>query len=240
MWCRRLADHDTLVPPIRLRRAIEKLIALPRNINSLLCFAFSPRKRKIFRNTILQIIPVDHQTPLAGNWPSDAQEWQEFQQRIYNRHNLEDARRPDEKTDFERLLKGGKQIVHCECAVISFLHRQPSLPAFGYIGVSKLSCKACFLWLSAYNRHANSAQYRIRGAIDKWYMGWQKPVLDQTTQAKVDDALFKMIEKEFCEIQKDIGNARVKPYRPIFRLTHDRQERKRDTPGFDLGLRRTE
>jgi hypothetical protein len=280
IWYRQFANCDISVPSSLLRRTIEKSVRYHRHINTLVRFACSPRKRKMFDSTIFETIAVDHQTPLSENLPSNEEEWQQFRKDIYDRHDLEEVittpmaatqeaaaapetlpaaptvtatavvtetvelptgrvvedkrtimppivdaptvvpvmgfRRPsattyDSKTEkavIDRLLTMKQLTVHCECALISYVHRNPSFPAFSYIGMSKLSCKPCHLWLSAYNQHANSGRYYTKGSHEKWCLGWKTPLLDEKTQAKVDDVLVHMVEEEFCEKEEEMGKAR--------------------------------
>ena len=68
--------------------------------------------------------------------------------------------------------------VHCECALIT--HYQNSLNSrslvapLGYIGVSKLSCKACVLFFEASNK-VGSSRFCTRGSHQKWYFPWAMP-----------------------------------------------------------------
>jgi hypothetical protein len=120
--------------------------------------------RKLIGHTDLQVIPVDHQTPLSEKLPSNREEWEQLRKDIYDRYTLEDNDLRDEKKEnaaVDRLVGMKEPAVHCECALVSYLHRNPNplYPAFSYIGASKLSCNPCHLWLSAYNLHANSGRY---------------------------------------------------------------------------------
>lgn len=64
--------------------------------------------------------------------------------------------------------------VHCECALV--VHLQDAKPAaFNYIGVSKLSCGACYSWLVAYNIAYPGNQYFTGGTHGKWYNPWVVP-----------------------------------------------------------------
>jgi hypothetical protein len=206
-WYNRLANYDTLV---RLRRAVEKCVTFHRHVMTLVRFACSPRMRKLIGNTKLQFIPVVHQSPLSKTWPSNREEWEQLRENIYDRYIQEDKDYRDkkkEKAAIDRLVGMTKALgVHCECALVSYIHRNPdsSFPAFSYIGVSKLSCKPCHLWLSAYNLHAKSGGgYYTRGSHDKWYLGWKTPSLDANMQAKVDEALVSQVEKEYSEKEKE-------------------------------------
>ena len=68
--------------------------------------------------------------------------------------------------------------VHCECALIA--HYQNSLNSrslvapLEYIGVSKLSCRACVLFFEASNK-VSSFRFCTRGSHQKWYFPWAMP-----------------------------------------------------------------
>jgi hypothetical protein len=91
IWYRQFANCDISVPSSLLRRTIEKSVRYHRHINTLVRFACSPRKRKMFDSTIFETIAVDHQTPLSENLPSNEEEWQQFRKDIYDRHDLEEV-----------------------------------------------------------------------------------------------------------------------------------------------------
>jgi hypothetical protein len=48
------------------------------------------------------------------------------------------------------------------------------VPAFSYIGVSKLSCSACSIWIEAFNERSGREFY-TRGSHGKWYWPWGIP-----------------------------------------------------------------
>ena len=66
--------------------------------------------------------------------------------------------------------------VHCECALIThYQNRAKSIVApLEYIGVSKLSCKACVLFFEASNK-VTSSRFCTRGSHQKWYFPWAMP-----------------------------------------------------------------
>jgi len=68
---------------------------------------------------------------------------------------------------------------HCECALIQYLTTRhgdswDNVSAFSYIGVSKLSCSACRVWLEAFNE-VGLREFYTRGSHGKWYMPWAMP-----------------------------------------------------------------
>lgn len=55
--------------------------------------------------------------------------------------------------------------------------------AFSYIGVSKLSCAACKIWIEGYNQQEGPNFY-TRGCHGKWYWPWGLPELNQDVLSK--------------------------------------------------------
>lgn len=72
-------------------------------------------------------------------------------------------------------------VVHCECALISYLGSPKSpgvsdAPICNYLGVSKLSCGACHEWVRAFNVAGGQAMnYCTAGTHGKWYFPWAIP-----------------------------------------------------------------
>lgn len=72
--------------------------------------------------------------------------------------------------------------VHCECALIAHLDNLPpdeSPVPCNYIGVSKLSCAPCGVWINAFNATrgpgARVRTYHTMGTHSKWYRNWAMP-----------------------------------------------------------------
>jgi len=66
--------------------------------------------------------------------------------------------------------------VHCECSLIQHLgikdgSEWDNVPPFPYIGVSKLSCSACYLWIKAFNK-LGGCKFYTRGSHGKWCWAW--------------------------------------------------------------------
>jgi len=72
--------------------------------------------------------------------------------------------------------------VHCECGLILYLQTKrhdewDHVPPFGYIGVSKLSCSACRIWIEAFNERSMQKFY-TRGSQERWYWPWGIPIAE--------------------------------------------------------------
>lgn len=71
--------------------------------------------------------------------------------------------------------------VHCECRLIQYLQTRQgnqwdNVPPFSYIGVSKLSCGACRIWMEAFNEQSGRKFYTRGSHRDgKWYWPWGVP-----------------------------------------------------------------
>lgn len=205
----RLANHDLVKPRTRLRRAIEKLVTFNRHITALLSLAGSPRMRSMFNNTF-DVVPVEHRSPPSWNWPSNDAAWCNLRDDLYSRHQLTaDILASSSEAEVIQTLSTAKpKTVHCECALISYLHGDCSgTPASPYIGVSKLCCKPCYDWIMAYNKHAQSGRYSVKGCHDKWYLGWKRPLLNRKAQKFVDRGLVRLVAREYCQTQLVMGKA---------------------------------
>lgn len=207
-------SNDEIGPVIPLRRAIEKLVAFHYHVLSLIQFASIPHMRSLFFSTEIRVTSVEKNRPALLKWPSSKPEWMNFVSTIYIKRGIERETGQiavcSERILAEKAIKHGRaETVHCECAVIAYLHPySPSFPAFFYIGVSKSPCKPSYNWIKAYNDTAGTI-FRTRGTNDKWYKGWARPGLGQVEfQEKVDARFQEIVENEFCLGQMDLGLAR--------------------------------
>ena len=72
---------------------------------------------------------------------------------------------------------------HCECMLIEYLCASQEgpwrdTPPFSYLGVSKLSCNACRIWIKSFNKQgAPSREFYTCGSHGKWYWPWAMEIL---------------------------------------------------------------
>ena len=57
-------------------------------------------------------------------------------------------------------------------------HEWKLVPPFSYIGISKLSCSTCQIWIEGYNEKVGPGFY-TRGCHGKWYFPWAIPRLQE-------------------------------------------------------------
>jgi len=95
---------------------------------------------------------------------------------------------PSQEDDARGLVgdfKGGSWCpTHCECTLIQYIATKhgdswDNVPAFNYIGVSKLSCGACRVWLEAFNSVGRKKFY-TSGSHGKWYWPWAMPKAEES------------------------------------------------------------
>ncbi|KAG0640488.1 hypothetical protein HOY80DRAFT_1041764 [Tuber brumale] len=184
--------------PFQLRRALEKLTSLPRHIDSLIGFAHSPRLQPALQYD-MSISPVPNK-PQNVRLPTSRKQWKSFLETAFGGHQLwqeADAVQLSQKFRF----KDCKCPVHCECALIQYLLVKQhddwdNIHAFGYIGVSKLSCSACRIWIETSNEQGGPEFY-TRCSHEKWYWPWGIP------RVEVEDSLGEnMVQKVFMEYLK--------------------------------------
>lgn len=182
------AAPKLMPPPYPLRRQIEKLTSHHRYFQALIAFAHSPRLRLAFTLAeSVETVSLQTVTPTGEiAVPTSATSWAKALHDLCDVHQfqvLEERAKPiiDYLESHHHQASVPHQ-VHSECALVAHydLERTASVgyaPPFSYIGVSKLSCKPCHLWLSAYNTRPGAPRFYTRGSHGKWYFPWSPPTI---------------------------------------------------------------
>ncbi|KAG0635193.1 hypothetical protein HOY80DRAFT_467143 [Tuber brumale] len=186
--------------PFKLRRALEKLTSLPRHIDTLIGFAHSPRLRPALQYD-MSISPVPNQ-PQNVRLPTMRKEWKSFLETLFGGHQLwqeADAVKLSQKFR----SRNYECPVHCECALIQYLQVKQhndwdNVSAFSYIGVSKLSCSACRIWIEAFNEQ-RGPEFYTRGSHGKWYWPWGMPREESLEEAgePLEEKMARKVFKEY-------------------------------------------
>ncbi|RPA93210.1 hypothetical protein L873DRAFT_1816292 [Choiromyces venosus 120613-1] len=165
--------------PFQLRRALEKLTSLPCHIETLFRFAHSPRLRPALQYRLFtSAVPgMTHTVKL----PASPEEWKSFLEvACHKRYDFQKTH----AVELAERFGSSKWVcpVHCECGLIQYLRTRQGnewdhIPPFSYIGVSKLSCSACRIWIEALNEQSGRKFY-TRGSHGKWYWPWGIPGAD--------------------------------------------------------------
>jgi len=105
--------------------------------------------------------------------------------------------------------------VHCECRLIQYLKTRRGdqwdrVPPFNYIGVSKLSCGACHIWMEASNEYGQ--KFYTRGSHGKWYWPWGIPgrggnVADVMAQKVLDKYRVCLTDQKLLRSYSDSSDA---------------------------------
>ncbi|KAG0644551.1 hypothetical protein HOY80DRAFT_1133014 [Tuber brumale] len=170
-----LRDHPSK-DPFRLRRALEKLTSLPCHIETLFGFAHSPRLRPVLRYRLFtSALPKKTH---AMELPASPGEWKSFLEvACHKRYDFHEMH----AVELAERFGSSKWVcpVHCECGLIQYLRTRQGnqwdhVPPFSYIGVSKLSCSACRIWMEALNERTGQKFY-TRSSHGKWYWPWGIP-----------------------------------------------------------------
>lgn len=146
------------------------------HIETLLKLAYSPR----FRSTLeyrINITSVPNENRMV-QLPASEEQWRLFLktacQQSYDWHEAEALK-------LSQRFGTGKYscTVHCQCKLIQHLQikRQDQwdkVPPFSYIGMSKLTCAACNIWIKAFNKQGGR-QFYSRGSGSKWAWPWGMP-----------------------------------------------------------------
>lgn len=166
-----------------LRRALEKLTSHHRQFMQLVRSACSPRLGRSFTvEGTVEEVPDCSNDIVLHKLPDGEPAWRKVLAEICA--DNEDLLRDDALMNrvsgtLDAAISGQQQkpCVHCECALVAHYERHRSVtstPPFSYIGVSKLSCMPCHLWLRALAA-TTGRSYHTRGTHGKWYRGWRTP-----------------------------------------------------------------
>ncbi|RPA88808.1 hypothetical protein L873DRAFT_1823992 [Choiromyces venosus 120613-1] len=164
--------------PFQLRRALEKLISLPRHIESLFGFAHSRRLRSTLQyHMTISAVPGQAQIIIL---PTSQEQWKSLLEAACGQPGQ--WQRKDALKLFQKFESWEQKCpVHCECGLIQYLQTKhcdswDNVPAFSYIGVSRLSCSACCVWMEAFNM-LGGPKFYTRGSHGKWYWPWAMPMM---------------------------------------------------------------
>lgn len=142
-------------------------------IRSLVAFANSSRLRAGFMyDRTVQAVPPAR--PASVKLPESVAEWCSVVESVCQGYQA--VGQSQVRTIAQKLLKGTQILeVHAECNLINFLETDgSSTPALSYIGVSKLCCQPCQIWIEAVN-HVAKKNYSVKGTHEKWYSSWGMP-----------------------------------------------------------------
>jgi hypothetical protein len=177
----------------RLDRYLLKIVAAQKDIGVLLALARSPRCRKILRGffEIRALQEFDLKpTLMTSSIPQTGEQWRSLIDSV-----LEDRNKYKTSSDDMLELVGDTvnahcsemetynlrvtNTVHCECKLVLYFQQQSSDQPrpYSYIGVSKLSCRGCDIFLDAVNKVFGS-NFLTKGCHHKWYYPWRFPQLN--------------------------------------------------------------
>jgi len=174
------ADKDHYETGFPLGRYLGKLSTFHRSASSLIRWAQSPRLRHTLKNH-LEVQIVTSKQEFIPQLPTTSASWEEVVKNIVERNGflsegsfIQEAAAAACKSSSHPLKAAPP--VHCEVALILHYQSRPtsSVPPFNYIGVSKLSCGACWEWIQQFNSE-NNTTYVVKGAHRKFYYPWGIP-----------------------------------------------------------------
>ncbi|KAF8416862.1 hypothetical protein EV426DRAFT_569556 [Tirmania nivea] len=182
-----------------LMHYLEKVLSIYGYFTTLVNWAHSPRLHSsLSMNTRIQVLSESSKAPKL---PTNEAAWGAVLNDLFESADVDptDQSFVTESTKHAWLRyksKGPKPKqcpVHCEVALVQYYHQNPSIvPPFNYIGVSKLSCLCCHLFLREYAKEAKKT-FRTRGTHSKIYYPWMFPELGTP-----DGALERRIQEQMA------------------------------------------
>lgn len=105
-------------------------------------------------------------------------------------------------------------VVHSECSLIGFLESKhgddwDNIPALGFIGVSKLSCRPGYNWVEKFNT-LGGRRYITKGTHGKYYWPWAMPTLqDPTLDIRLAAAFVESVRSSYMKFYVLLGKLRI-------------------------------
>lgn len=192
------------------------MTALHRHITKLINFANSPRRRAALKYQ-MAIVTVTPPQPRQVQLPPSVEAWKDVmsnlcvEEGVMIDYNFLDREAAALAARYSKETCIYSCITHCECSLIAYLEKNHDadhsyIPAFSYIGMSKLSCRACSLWIDWFNNRGGR-QYHTRGCHGKWYWPWGAPPgldFDEATTA-----LNRRVQDDYVRLLKATGRLRA-------------------------------
>jgi nucleic acid/nucleotide deaminase of polymorphic system toxin len=170
------------------RQWLAKIVSVTKDVEVLMSAASSPRCKDIFSKEI-KIIPLGAIATANEEIPNTKSHWIQVVEnalKIRNDHRDEGTEElevvPSElERDLAKIMPyrfKGKNIVHCEVHLLTHIHlaeTEGRLPrAYTYLGISKLSCRGCEVFMQAFNK-VHSTRFITKGRHHKAYYPWCFP-----------------------------------------------------------------
>lgn len=192
--------------PVPLFRAIAKLTSHHRHILHLFSYAYSNEGRADLARTITVIAKPKETAIPKVEFPKISGIENILRPILPNGDNLDheiDAIKAGAKLNFNLDINAAGPVffdgtVHCECSLVSMVNFPPTPPPspINYIGVSKLSCAACYAWMHAFNATFNT-KFQTRGSHGRWYPKWAMPPAPQVQSAEMLRAMNETVSKQY-------------------------------------------
>ncbi|EGC42518.1 hypothetical protein HCEG_09300 [Histoplasma capsulatum var. duboisii H88] len=197
-WLSDFAKIPSKIRRFPLEEFLKKLSSISNNTDTLLKYAYSPRLyQKYIINTNIEVARLGNgqreiQLPSHDQWPFIAEKILVAQGAT---SLLSDISKDIQKipgfrlqTSFPGNIVQGK--IHCECKLVLHLIETSCLGllALPYIGVSKLSCLACWEFLSSLCKIDHI--FYVKGSHSKAYFPWKFP------DVEMDNARIRQEERD--------------------------------------------
>lgn len=199
--------YESILNVFPLRRYLDKVVAVLKDIKILLNAANSPRRGQYFTKEFT-ITTVNSTDPFPFQLANSEDGWQAVIKKALQEINKAKVKQGEEefeavatkiKSDAQRLatrVMSATNLVHCECILLSYMLAHGSERYIRYIGVSKLCCRGCFHLIRAANT-VYGTSFATKGCHHKWYYPWRIPHFPVTKESAVVKCVYGEITWSF-------------------------------------------
>ena len=192
-----------------VERYMEKIVSLRNSINALFRIAQNKKFKQWFSTPLhmtlvqgkSQTFLVDMNNPdllrqCFGGEQAVAQAHDRWQSKVVAQvHSELTSTSRHQSNKFNSTVR-----VHCECAMVVFLEQRPNETLIHFIGVSKLCCHGCYVFIRAYNDRNVRIRYEFAGTHGKVYIPYVFPLISGRTSDlhnKVKHEVLRILRNDF-------------------------------------------
>lgn len=188
---------------------MRKIPSISNNTDILLQYAYSPRLyQKYLINTDIEVECLNRsqraiQLPSSDKWRQIAEEILEAQGASSLLRDISETNKNIPGLHLQKSFKRRKTVtgwVHCECMLVLYLigNSRLGISALPYIGVSKLSCVACWEFFNAL--HKVDCMFYVRGSHSKAYFPWKFPDVEMNTAKFLESEKEKILNSFYSDL----------------------------------------
>ncbi|KAG5303506.1 hypothetical protein I7I50_10283 [Histoplasma capsulatum G186AR] len=208
-WLADIPNTSSKTDDFPFEQFLRKMSSISSNTDTLLQYAYSPRLyQKYLINTDIEVECLNRsqrpiQLPSPDKWRQIAEEILKAQGASSLLRDISETNKNIPGLHLQKSFKRRKTVkgwVHCECMLVLYLigNSRLGISALPYIGVSKLSCVACWEFFNAL--HKVDCMFYVKGSHSKAYFPWKFPDVEMNSAKLLKSEKEKILKSFYSDL----------------------------------------